>query len=135
LVLRRLSPRRKLAGSIEVSEQLALRAVGRVAAALTGLDTVAAAEGIVRVAIARMVSAVKEISISRGYDPRDFVLLAYGGAGPMHAAFIADELDITKIVIPPRPGNFSAFGALISNIRHDYVRSLRVDLSTSDLCG
>jgi N-methylhydantoinase A len=135
LVLRRLSPRRKLAGSIEMSEQLAQRAVGRVAAALTGLDTVATAEGIVRVAIARMVSAIKEISITRGYDPRDFVLLAYGGAGPMHAALIADELDITQIVVPPRPGNFSAFGALISNIRHDYLRSVRVNLQTAGLCS
>jgi N-methylhydantoinase A len=135
VVLRRLSASRKLAGSVELSETLAQQAVAQVAAAVPQLDTIAAAEGIVRIAIARMVSAIKEISISRGYDPRDFVLLAYGGAGPMHAAFIADELDITKIVIPPRPGNFSAFGALISNIRHDYVRSLRVDLSTSDLCG
>jgi N-methylhydantoinase A len=133
VVLRRLSAGRKLAGSVELSEKLSHRAVGKVAAAISQLDTVAAAEGIVRIAIARMVSAIKEISISRGYDPRDFVLLAYGGAGPMHAAFIADELEITKVVVPPRPGNFSAFGALISNIRHDYVRSVRVDLGTNDL--
>jgi N-methylhydantoinase A len=135
LVLRRLSPRRKLAGSVELNEQLALRAVGRVAAAITGLDTVAAAEGIVRVAIARTISAIKEISIARGYDPRDFVLLAYGGAGPMHAALIADELEITQIVVPPRPGNFSAFGALISNIRHDYFRSVRLDLDRANPCS
>jgi N-methylhydantoinase A len=80
-----------------------------------------------------MVSAIKEISISRGHDPRDFVLIAYGGAGPMHAALIADELDIPHVVVPPRPGNFSAFGALISDIRHDYLRSVRVNLSTTDL--
>ncbi len=135
LVLRRLSPRGKLAGSIALSEQLAQRAVARVAAALPGLDTVAAADGIVRVAVARMVSAIKEISIARGYDPRDFVLLAYGGAGPMHAALIADELEIARIVVPPRPGNFSAFGALISNIRHDYLRSVRVSLETASLCS
>jgi N-methylhydantoinase A len=133
LVLRRLSPRRKLAGSVALDEQLAMRAVGRVAAALTGLDTLATAEGIVRVAIARIVSAIKEISITRGYDPRDFVLLAYGGAGPMHAALIAEELEITRVVVPPRPGNFSAFGALISDIRHDYLRSVRVSLEAADV--
>jgi len=135
LVLQRLSSRGKLAGTIALSEQLAQRAVGRIAAALPGLDTAAAADGIVRVAVARMVSAIKEISIARGYDPRDFVLLAYGGAGPMHAALIADELEIARIVVPPRPGNFSAFGALISNIRHDYLRSVRVSLDTAGLCS
>lgn len=135
LVLRRLSAGRKLAGSVALDEQLAMRAVACVAAEVTGLDTFGAAEGIVRVAVARMVSAIKEISISRGFDPREFVLLAYGGAGPMHAALIADELEITHIVVPPRPGNFSAFGALISNIRHDYLRAIRVDLQAADLCS
>jgi N-methylhydantoinase A len=128
-----LSPNLKLGGSVAMHEALASQAVGALAAAISGLDTVGAADGIVRIAVARMVSAIKEISISRGYDPRDFVLLAYGGAGPMHAAQIADELEITKIIVPPRPGNFSAFGALVSDIRHDYVRSERAELGVADL--
>ncbi len=70
-----------------------------------------------------MVSAIKEISIAKGYDPRDFALLAYGGAGPMHAAVIAEELEIPRVVVPWAPGNFSAFGSLISDLRRDYVRT------------
>jgi N-methylhydantoinase A len=70
-----------------------------------------------------MVSAIKEISIAKGHDPRDFALLAYGGAGPMHAAFVAEELDMPRVIVAPAPGNFSAFGALISDLRRDYVRT------------
>jgi N-methylhydantoinase A len=70
-----------------------------------------------------MVSAIKEISIAKGYDPREFTLLAYGGAGPMHAAYIADELDITHVIVPPSPGNFSAFGCLVSDLHHNHLRT------------
>jgi N-methylhydantoinase A len=70
-----------------------------------------------------MVGAIKEISIAKGHDPRDFVLVAYGGAGPMHAAFIAEELELPRVIVPPAPGNFSAFGSLISDLRRDYVRT------------
>ena len=70
-----------------------------------------------------MVSAIKQISIANGHDPRDFVLLPYGGAGPMHAAAIADELEINRILVPVGPGNFAAFGSLISDIRRDYART------------
>jgi N-methylhydantoinase A len=97
----------------------ALHALGR----RVGLDAIPLADGIVRIAIARMVSAIKQISIANGHDPRDFVLLAYGGAGPMHAAGIADELEISRILVPIGPGNFAAFGALISDVRFDYTRT------------
>ena len=133
LVMRRLSSKIKLAGSVPLNGPLAHEAVSRISERIPGLDTPAAAEGIVRIAVARMVSAIKEISIDRGHDPRDFVLLAYGGAGPMHAVFIAEELEISRILVPPRPGNFSAFGALISDIRHDYVRSRRFDIEATQL--
>jgi len=79
-----------------------------------------------------MVSAIKEISVARGYDPRDFALMAFGGAGPMHAAFVAEELDIARVVVPLRPGNFCAFGALISDIRHDHLRTHRFELPGAD---
>jgi N-methylhydantoinase A len=70
-----------------------------------------------------MVGAIKEISIAKGHDPRDFALVAYGGAGPMHAAFIAEELEMPRVIVPTAPGNFSAFGSLISDLRRDYVRT------------
>jgi N-methylhydantoinase A len=70
-----------------------------------------------------MTGAIKEISVMRGHDPRAFVLFAYGGAGPMYAAFIAEELGMKRVVVPPLPGNFSAFGLLVADVRHDYVRS------------
>jgi N-methylhydantoinase A len=132
LAIGRLSPTLKLAGSVALDADLARRAVGRVAAAVSGLDVPRAAEGIIRIAVARMVSAIKEISVSRGYDPREFALLAFGGAGPMHAALIAEELEISRVVVPLRPGNFCAFGALISDIRHDHVRSHRLELDGAD---
>ncbi len=131
LVLGRLSSRLKLAGTVPLHEDRARQAVDRVVAAMPGLDTEGAADGIVRIAVARMVSAIKEISVSRGHDPRDFVLIAYGGAGPMHAALIAEELEIGRVLVPPRPGNFSAFGALISDIRHDHVQSHRMELKST----
>jgi len=131
LAIGRLSPSLKLAGSVALDESLARNAVERVARAFE-MDPAQAAEGIVKIAVARMVSAIKEISVARGYDPREFVLTAFGGAGPMHAAFIAEELDIARVLVPLRPGNFCAFGALISDIRHDHLRTHRVELSGAD---
>ena len=75
------------------------------------------------IAVVRMVSAIKQISVANGHDPRDFVLLPYGGAGPMHASAIADELEINRILVPVGPGNFAAFGSLISDIRREYART------------
>jgi N-methylhydantoinase A len=80
-----------------------------------------------------MVSAIKEISIARGFDPRDFALLAYGGAGPMHAALIAAELEIPRVIVPPGPGNFSALGSLISDLRHDHVQTRLLDAARTPI--
>ena len=120
LVLNRLKPGARLAGRIALGRSHALSAMAPLMAKLD-LGAHALADGIVRIAVARMVSAIKQISIAKGYDPRDFVLCAYGGAGPMHAALIADELDISRVVVPRGPGNFAAFGSLISDIRQDHV--------------
>lgn len=120
LVLHRLNPGSRLAGRIALSKELALEAMVSIMANL-GLDAHALADGIVRIAVARMVSTIKQVSIAKGFDPRDFVLCAYGGAGPMHATLIADELDIPRVLVPLGPGNFAAFGSLISDIRQDYV--------------
>ncbi|MGH7335267.1 MAG: hydantoinase/oxoprolinase family protein [Candidatus Rokuibacteriota bacterium] len=124
IVLHRVAPEVPLAGVVKLDGALARHALGSLLGRVAGLSgEEALAEGIIRIAVARMVSAIKEISIAKGHDPRDFVLLAYGGAGPMHAAFVAEELDIPRVIIAPAPGNFSAFGALISDLRRDYVRS------------
>ena len=131
LLLGRLSAGNPLGGQIVLDVQLAEKAIAPLAARL-GLDVPALAEGIVRIAVARMVSAIKQISIANGHDPRDFMLTAYGGAGPMHAALIAEELEITRILVPPFPGTFAAFGALISEQRHDLSRTHTLQTRNTD---
>ena len=81
------------------------------------------AEGVITIAVARMNSAIREISIQRGHDPRDFTLIAFGGAGPMHALALAQEIGIPRVLVPRHPGNFSALGLLASQIKHDDVRT------------
>jgi N-methylhydantoinase A len=122
-----------LAGEISLDADLAFGAVDRLAQRLGGMDTLRMAEGIVKLAVAKMTGAIKEVSVMRGHDPRDFVLFAYGGAGPMHAALIARELSISRVLVPPFPGNFSAFGLLVASVRHDYVRTILVPTTGTTL--
>ena len=91
------------------------------------------AEGIIQLAVIQMTSSVKEISVMRGIDPRDFTLVAFGGAGPMHGALIAEELGMARVVIPPLPGNFSAFGLLVADTRHDVAKTKIMQLEFSDI--
>jgi N-methylhydantoinase A len=124
VVLGRIGTARRLGGSITLDAARARHAVGDLAARMDGVMTVdALAEGIVRIAVARMTSAIREISIQRGHDPRDFTLVAFGGAGPMHALALADEIGIPRVLVPRHPGNFSALGLLASDIKHDDVRT------------
>lgn len=125
LLLNRLSPTKPLGGEIALKRSRAQAALAALARQLPGLDAYRLAEGIIRLAVAKMTGAIKEITIARGRDPRDFVLFAYGGAGPMHAAQIASELGIRTVVVPPAPGNFSALGMLVSDLRQDFVRTPR----------
>jgi len=132
LVLNRLSAATPLAGGrIKLDRELALKSIDALGRRL-GLDAPRTADGILRIAVARMVSAIKQISISDGHDPRDFTLLPYGGAGPMHAAAIADELEMRSVLVPIGPGNFAAFGSLISDLRRDYVLTRTLQLQTAD---
>ncbi|MGW2306957.1 hydantoinase/oxoprolinase family protein [Actinomadura luteofluorescens] len=106
------------AGSQILDVELARRAVRRIAKELScSLED--AAVGILRVASANLADALKIVSIRRGQDPRDFALVAFGGAGPMHAVHLARELSLPAVVIPPHPGVTSAFGCLLVDIRHD----------------
>jgi N-methylhydantoinase A len=124
LVLGRVPADAPLAGEVPLDPARARRALATLAGRVPGLDGVEAlADGIVRIAVARMVGALKEVSIARGHDPRDFTLVAYGGAGPMHAALVAEELEMPRVLVPPAPGNVSALGALISDLRRDYART------------
>jgi N-methylhydantoinase A len=122
LALNRLSADAPLAGRIRLDPGRALAALETLGRRI-GLDPIRLADGIVRIAVARMVSAIKQISIANGHDPRDFVLLPFGGAGPMHATAIADELEIERILVPAGPGNFAAFGSLISDLRRDWAQT------------
>ncbi len=132
VVLGRFLPDARLGGEIRVDAARAAQAVAALAARL-GLDTVAAAAGIVRIAVTRMTGAIKEISVMRGLDPRDFALLAYGGAGPLHAAQIAAELGIATVIVPPLPGTFSAYGLLVADRRRDFSVTRLMPLAGADL--
>lgn len=118
VVLGRLGAEQKLGATLAIDARLAHAAVERLAA-LRDTDTDTMAEGIVRVANARMAAAIYEVSVARGFDPRDFALLPFGGAGPLHACDVANELGIPRVIVPPVPGAFSAFGTLCSGLLKD----------------
>jgi N-methylhydantoinase A len=111
-----------LGGEIRLDPRLASAAIDRLAAEV-GLDRQRMAEGVIAIVVAKMTASIKEISIMRGHDPRDFALFAYGGAGPLHAALVAEELGCRRVLVPPLPGNFSAYGLLVADVRHDYART------------
>ena len=124
LVLKRLDPDHFLGGEMRLDEAAAWRAVRENCTDPLGLDVVDVALGIVEIANNAMVSALRRISVQRGYDPRDFVLVAFGGAGPMHANRLAAELGIPTVLVPMSPGTTSAMGLLVTDIKHDYSATL-----------
>src|ERR1700674_2644374 len=96
------------------------------------MDTIAAAQAILDIDIAKMSLAVREVSVAKGYDPRDFALVASGGAGPLHVIAIARELNIPKVIVPLFPSHFSALGMLLADERHDFTRTHFSDLAAID---
>jgi N-methylhydantoinase A len=120
LVLRRLDPAGFAGGQLTVDPALAHDAVARLGRRFD-LDPVRMAEGICDVANSRMAQAIRTITVSRGIEPRDPALVAFGGAGPMHAVFLARDLGIAETIVPRFPGAFSAWGMLQSQIRQDYA--------------
>jgi N-methylhydantoinase A len=112
-----------LAGGLSLDAGAAREAVRTGVAERFGLSLEEAADAIVRVANANMADAVRLISISRGYDPRDFALVAFGGAGALHGAEIARELSIPAVIVPPHPGITSAMGCLLVDVQHDFATS------------
>ena len=122
VVLGRLNPKYLLGGILRVYRDKATHAVKKIADHY-GISVEEAALGILQIALNNMENAIRRISVERGYDPRDFVIFAYGGAGPMYAAFLAEELSISKVLVPPNPGMTNAIGFIMSDIRHDYVKT------------
>jgi len=128
VVLGRLDPDRLLAVDHGVSLATIEAALVQQVGAPLGLDATAAALAIVRVANDRMAGAIRMVSLARGHDPRDFALFAFGGAGPLHAAALARELGIPKVLIPARPGLTNALGCLVADLRHDFVATVNQPL-------
>ena len=131
LLLGRINADYFIGGEQQLRPDLAAAAIERVAAKL-GKSAIDTAHGIVAIANAHMVGALRLVSVQRGFDPRQFVLVAYGGAGPMHANALARELQIPRVLIPQSPGVTSALGLLVSDIKHDYVQSYIQAMETID---
>jgi N-methylhydantoinase A len=122
LFLNRLDPKYFLGGRMTLDAEATNTAIHTMAGAL-GLDAIAFAEGMLSIINAKMADAMRTITVKQGIDPRDFSLVAFGGAGPMHAVWLAQELNIREIVIPWSPGTFSAWGMLQTDIRHDFTQA------------
>jgi len=127
VVLQTLNPTHLLGGRMAVRQDLARAAIAGLANRLD-LDTMATAQGIIAVVTANMARAIRVISVQRGYDPRDYTLVAFGGAGPLHAARLARELDIPRILVPRNPGILCAMGLLLTNLRADFASTRLVTL-------
>ena len=133
VILGVLNPDHFLGGRLKLNKTKAERLVEEKIARPLDLSLHEAAEGILKIINAKMEEAIKAVSSQRGYDIRDFTLVAFGGAGPMHAGRIALDLGIPSLLIPWTPGVTSALGLLMSDVKHDYVRSKLVSLGELDL--
>ena len=132
VVLGRLDPDQFLGGQMKLDVDGARDGIKKKIAEPLNLEVLAAAEAIVDIANAKMSLAVREVSVAKGYDPRDFALVASGGAGPVHVIAIARELHVPTVIIPLFPSNFSALGMLVADERHDFTRTYYADLTNID---
>ena len=123
VVLGQINPEYFAGGELPLFQNLAVSAIERSISRALGLSLVESAEGMIDVANANLCKAIKVVSTERGFDLRDFALIAFGGAGPLHAASLAGELGMKMSVIPPSPGNFSAIGAELADVRYNYVQT------------
>ncbi|HBY93162.1 MAG TPA: hydantoin utilization protein A [Chloroflexi bacterium] len=124
LVLGRIDSRFPIGALDEFDEEAAFSAIKTRVAQPLGLDVYRAAEAILQVVNARMTGALRQVSVERGHDPAEFDLLAYGGGGPLHAMQVARALAVRRTIVPQYPGVFSALGALLADVRHDFVRTV-----------
>jgi N-methylhydantoinase A len=114
---------------------LARKAIQEGVANRLGLSLEAAAEGIIRIVNANMLAGIRVVSVERGYDPREFTVVAFGGGGPVHAAELASELGAAGVLVPVAPGITSAMGLLMADFRHDYTRTFLQTTDRVDLDG
>ncbi|MGL6198440.1 MAG: hydantoinase/oxoprolinase family protein [Lachnospiraceae bacterium] len=129
LVVGRLSPKNF---DMDVDMEKVRESIREKVGSAYGIDVAEAAMGIIRVANSNMLNALKLVSVRKGYDPREFVLVAFGGGGPMHAAALAKELNIKKVIIPLAASVFSAWGMLMTDLRSDDIQTYRVKLDHPD---
>ena len=122
VVLGRLDSGNFLGGGMSLDEVAARRVIGELAREL-GLSDREAAEGVITLINANMANAIRSRTVQKGIDPRDYSLVAFGGAGPLHGAEVADMLGVTEVIVPPHPGITSAVGLLISDLRYDAIRT------------
>jgi N-methylhydantoinase A len=120
VVLGTLNPEHLLGGRMKIDRARAEAAIERLGARL-GLDVMTTAQGIVSIVTANMARAIRVISVQRGHDPRDYTLMAFGGAGPLHAARLARELEIGRVLVPANPGILCAMGLLLTDLRADFA--------------
>jgi N-methylhydantoinase A len=132
LVLGHLDPGGLAGGMLKLDRAAAAAAIARDLAGPLGCSVEDAAHGMLRLAAATMMRAIRAVSVERGRDPRKFALLAFGGNGPLFAAGIARELGIERVIVPPLPGVFSAFGLLVADTEHHASQSLRARLDVAD---
>jgi N-methylhydantoinase A len=123
LLLGRLSPDRALAGGLQLDLAAARAVFGKLAESAGTDDMSALANAAIAVAVAKMAGAVREVSVHRGFDPRDFALVAFGGAGPMHGFLVAEELGMARVIVPRYPGHLSALGQMVADSRRDFVKA------------
>jgi len=128
-----LDPNHFLGGRMKLDKEKAQRVLQEKLAKPLKLDLLEAADGVLKIIDAKMEEAIKAVSSARGYDIRDFTLVAFGGGGPMHAGRMALDLGIPSVLVPLTPGVHSALGLLMSDVKHDYVRSKLVGLDDLDL--
>jgi N-methylhydantoinase A len=132
LILGRLDPGNFLGGGMPLDLERARHALAKRVAEPLGMSIEQAALGILKIADTKMALAVREVSVAKGHDPREFAIVASGGAGPLHAGSIARELAIPRVIVPELPGTFSAVGMLLSDVRHDYVQTYIAPLERVD---
>jgi len=133
MVLGRINPASILGGKMKVDAKAARQAIKNTIADPLGLTVEEAAEGIISVVNANMIRGIRVVSVEKGYDPRDFALMAFGGAGGIHAVEMAHELGMKTVIVPPHPGIASAIGMLHADVRHDYVRTYLRNTSEIDI--
>jgi len=132
LVVGRLGAETALGGSMKLDRDAASAALDAEVAKPLSLSTTQAATGVLRVANANMERGIRVVSVQRGHDPRDFALVPFGGAGPLHAADVAESLGIPTVLVPPAPGILCAMGILMSDLRHDLVATNLMALAAVD---